>query len=60
MINSKLQLSQEEYLQDMDKYIAELKKLKGPDGAAAAKKSLFRSGVTTRSGRMKKKIVSWD
>lgn len=60
---AKLSKSERKYLVEMDNYIVKLKKMEHASGEAAcneAKKALLRTGVVTRSGKAKKKIVSWE
>ncbi len=59
----KLQMSAMSYTKELDLYIKKLKKQKSickEDALEDAKLALKRTGVTTKSGRTKKKIVSWE
>ncbi|MCI9525249.1 MAG: hypothetical protein HFF01_09545 [Erysipelotrichaceae bacterium] len=55
----KLQMSAMSYTKELDLYIKKLKKQKSIC-KEDAKLALKRTGVTTKSGRTKKKIVSWE
>jgi len=55
--------SEKDITRAMDSYISELKRVKKESPEKAyndAKKALIRTGVMTKNGNMKKKIVSWE
>lgn len=47
-------------LSEMGAFLHELKKQSGEKAYIEARKALQRTGVTTKSGKTKKKIVSWE
>lgn len=47
-------------LQEMGVFLHDLKKQSGPLAYAEAKAALQRTGVTTKTGKTKKKIVTWE
>lgn len=52
-----------DFIKEMDIFIVKLKKQKNESSEIAyneAKKALLRTGVVTKSGKTKKKIVSWE
>lgn len=59
----KLHASEGKYLDEMETYIVKLKNMRHDsteDAYKEAKKALLRTGVVTRSGKIKEKIVSWE
>ena len=56
----KLQPDKKEYLRDLDNYITKLQNQPSDKAQKEAEKALKRTGVTTRNGKLKKKIVSWE
>lgn len=60
MISMKLQRNLQKTLDDMDRYIERLKAQKGEAGEREARRSLYKSGIGFRSGKIKKHIVSWE
>lgn len=59
----KLRAAEVEFIKEMDNYVIKLKKqqIESSETAyIAAKKALLRTGVATKSGKTKKKIVSWE
>ncbi len=59
----KLRACEGKYLDELETYIVKLKDMKHDSTEEAykeAKKALLRTGVVTRSGKIKKKIVSWE
>ena len=59
----KLRAAEVEFIKEMDNYIKKLKKQQNESGQIAydeARHALFRTGVVTKSGKTKKKIVSWE
>lgn len=59
----KLRAAEVEFIEEMDNYIVKLKKqqIESKESAySEAKKALLRTGVVTRGGKTKKKIVSWE
>lgn len=59
----KLRASESKYLDELEAYIVKLKGMKhnsADDAYREAKEALLRTGVVTKSGRIKKKIVSWE
>lgn len=59
----KLCAAEVEFIKEMDEYIGKLKKQQldsNEDACRAAKAALLRTGVVTKGGKTKKKIVSWE
>lgn len=59
----KLRQSDNNFIEEMDRYIRELENQKKTSQDMAyqeAKKALYRTGVGTKKGNIKKKIVSWE
>lgn len=60
---TKLRTSEYKYLDELEAYIVKLKNMENNPTENAyeeAKKALLRTGVVTRSGRIREKIVSWE
>ena len=55
-----LQERQAEYTRGMDAYIERLKNQEPDTARENAMRALVRTGVVTRNGNPKKKIVSWE
>ncbi|MBR1796677.1 MAG: hypothetical protein IJ757_01490 [Clostridiales bacterium] len=58
--NSRVRKSDVVILEEMTAYLQKLKNQTGEEAYLEAKDALQRTGVTTRSGKTKKKIVSWE
>lgn len=59
----KLRAAEVEFIKEMDNYVLRLKKQQIESSENAyneAKSALLRTGVITKSGKTKKKIVSWE
>lgn len=59
----RLQAADLRFLADMDAYLQKLKQQQSDSPKQAckeAKDALYRTGVTTKKGKLKKKIVSWE
>ena len=59
----KLRAAEVKFINEMDNYVLKLKKqrLESRDTAyKEAKTALLRTGVVTKSGKPKKRIVSWE
>lgn len=59
----KLRAAEVEFIKEMDNYVMKLKKQQIESSETAcieAKEALLRTGVVTKSGKTKKKIVSWE
>lgn len=55
-----LQEKQRKYLEEMDSFIAQLQKDASQEAKEEAVLALKRTGVITKNGKQKKKIVSWE
>lgn len=59
----KNQINEAELAEEMKRYVSHLREQQKYNNAAVkteAKKALIRTGVLTRNGNLKKKIVSWE
>lgn len=57
--NSKVRKSDNTLLKEMNAYLHKLQSQPNDKACAEAKEALLRTGVTTKSGKIKEKIVSW-
>ena len=62
MNNSKMRMRKRDdvLLREMGVFLHELKEQSGEKAYVEARKALQRTGVTTKSGKIKRKIVSWE
>ena len=56
----KLQEQDNKFIEEMQKYLKELQSKSPEEAKQEAQEALLRTGVTTKSGKLKKSIVSWE
>lgn len=59
-IAARLQENDQRFLEEMRKYLDELKSRPPETAKIEAQEALHRTGVTTKDGKLKKSIVSWE
>ena len=56
----RLERNVSEYIRGMDRYIEGIRSESKETASKKARSALYDSGVITRTGKVKKKIVSWE